>query len=494
MPSGAKAGIHHDGFLLTTMKKSLLLLLLAAFTAPGFAQQLTGYQFTVRVKGLENSEVMLGHHYGNKQYVIDTVQVDDKGEVVFAGNDTLVGGIYLVVIPKMKNKYFEMVVSGQESKFTMETDTFDLVGHMRITGSKENELFYKDMRFIAAKKDELNTLKTKLTAVGDTTADGLLIKEEMKKLNAEVESTRASYIQDNPNLFYAKFLQAVTDIKIPEAPVLADGTIDSTFRLKYVRAHFFDNIDFTDERLLRTNLYDARIKKYLNDYIYKVPDSINPAVDFILEKAAVNKKTFQFITVMLLNDYATSKIMGYDAVYVYIVDKYYSTGKAFWLDDVGLYRIQAQAESVRPTLLGKTGQPLMLQDRNDNDIPLYSVQSKFTVIIFWSPDCGHCKKEMPKVEKLYPEIKALGGEIYAVYAETEFDKWEKWLDEHPVPWINVTDKKGKEMIEVKYHVDITPLIYVLDEHKKIIGKKLSIEQVPELLQNELAIEAATKGK
>ena len=67
MPSGAKAGIHHDGFLLTTMKKSLLLLLLAAFTAPGFAQQLTGYQFTVRVKGLENSEVMLGHHYGNKQ-------------------------------------------------------------------------------------------------------------------------------------------------------------------------------------------------------------------------------------------------------------------------------------------------------------------------------------------------------------------------------------------------------------------------------------------
>ncbi|HNW00412.1 MAG TPA: DUF4369 domain-containing protein, partial [Chitinophagales bacterium] len=148
------------------MKKSLLLLLLAAFTAPGFAQQLTGYQFTVRVKGLENSEVMLGHHYGNKQYVIDTVQVDDKGEVVFAGNDTLVGGIYLVVIPKMKNKYFEMVVSGQESKFTMETDTFDLVGHMRISGSKENELFYKDMRFIAAKKDELNTLKTKLTAVG----------------------------------------------------------------------------------------------------------------------------------------------------------------------------------------------------------------------------------------------------------------------------------------------------------------------------------------
>lgn len=476
------------------MKKTILLLLLSTLLLPAFAQNLSGYAFTVRIKGLENSEVMLGHHYGNKQYVIDTVQVDSKGEVVFAGNDTLVGGIYLVVIPKMKNKYFEMVVSGQESKFTMETDTLDLVGHMQITGSKENELFYQDMRFIAAKKEELNILKNKLTAAGETSPDGILIKEEMRKLNAEVEATRADFIQKNPDLFYAKFLQAVTDIKIPDAPVLADGSIDSTFRLKYVREHYFDYVDFTDERLLRTNVYDTRIKKYLNDYIYKIPDSINKAVDFILEKASVNRKTFQYITVMLLNDYATSKIMGFDAVYVYMVDKYYSTGKAFWLDDVGLYRIQAQAESVRPTLLGKTGQPLLLQDRYDKDIPLYSVQSKFTVVLFWSPDCGHCKKEMPKVEQMYPEIKALGGEIYAVYNEAEFDKWTKWLDEHPYPWINVADKKGKEMIEVKYHVDMTPLIFVLDEHKKIIGKKLSIEQVPELLKNELAIEAAEKGK
>lgn len=98
---------------------------------------------------------------------------------------------------------------------------------------------------------------------------------------------------------------------------------------------------------------------------------------------------------------------------------------------------------------------------------------------------------MPKVEQVYPEIKALGGEIYAVYNESEFDKWEKWLAEHPYPWINVADKKGKEMIEVKYHVDMTPLIFVLDANKRIIGKKLSIEQVPELLQNQIKIEEAS---
>lgn len=474
-----------------TRKISLFIALLLPLCVT-FAQSVTGYEYKIRVKGISDTTLMLGHHYGSKQYVIDTVPVNNKGEAIFAGNDTLDGGIYLVVIPSMKNKYFEMVISGNEQKFSMETDTADLIGNMQIQGSQENTIFYQDMRFIAEKKEEMNRLKEKLTAAGDTTEAGKKIREEMKALNTEVENTRAAIVTNNPDLFYSKFLHAVTDVKIPEAPKNPDGTTDSTFGLRYIRTHYFDNIDFSDERLLRTNLYDARIKKYLNDYIYKVPDSINKAVDLILAKASVNKKTFQYITVMMLNDYANSKIMGYDAVYVYIVDKYYSTGKAFWLDDVGLYRIQSQAERVRPTLLGKTAQPLLLQDVKGYDIPLYGLQSRFTIVMFWSPDCGHCKKEMPKVEKIYPEIKSLGGEIFAVYNESEFDKWEKWLTEHPYPWINVADKNGKEMIEVKYHVDMTPLIYVLDKNKKIIGKKISIEQVPDLLRNQIAIEDAAK--
>ncbi|HNA57703.1 MAG TPA: DUF5106 domain-containing protein, partial [Chitinophagales bacterium] len=361
-----------------------------------------------------------------------------------------------------------------------------------VKGSTENSLYYQDVNFIAEKKDEMNAMKTKLDALPKDDPEAEKIKEAMKELNKTVEDTRAAIIKNNPGLFYAKFLQAVTDVHIPEAPMNPDGTKDSTFALHYIQKHFFDNIDFNDERLLRTNLFDTRIHKYFEDYIYKVPDSIEKGVDFVIGKAAVNKKIFQYVTVMLLNDYATSKMMGFDAVYVYIVDKYYSTGKAYWLDDVGLYRIQQQAERVRPTLIGKTGQPLILQDINGHDIPLYAVDRRFTVILFWSPTCGHCKKELPKVEKIYPELKELGAEIYAVYNEEEFDKWEDWLHQHNYPWINVCDRNNKEMVGVKYNVDMTPLIYVLDHNKKIIGKKISIEQVPDLLKNQIAIENAHK--
>lgn len=467
-------------------KKLSFFVLIMVMTLLSFGQQ--GYSYHIRINGLKDTTLMLGHHYGSKQYVIDTVRIDSKGEAVFSGADSLPGGIYLVVAPALKNRYFEMIVTSQERSFSMETDTTDFVAHMQVKGSAENEIFYRDIRFINEKKAQLNVLKAELDATPDTSAQAKAIREKMRALNNEVESTRAALMTEHPGKFYPKFLHAVTDIHIPDAPVLPDGNIDSLFPLRYIREHFFDNIDFTDERLLRTNMYDTRIHKYIKDYIDKSPDSIMVAVDLILSKALVNNKTFQYITVMLLNEYATSKIMGYDAVYVYIVDKYYSTGKAFWLDDVGLYRIQAQAESVRPTLLGKVAQPLLLQDVQGQDIPLYGVQSRFTIVLFWSPTCSHCKKEMPKVETLYPEIKALGGEIYAAYNEVEFDKWEQWLAEHPYPWINVADKTGKEMMEVKYHVDMTPLIFVLDRNKKIIAKKLSIEQVPGFLKDYIKIE------
>ncbi len=470
------------------MKRFFYVLLFLFIASAAGAQTLAGYNFKVKIRGVSDTTLLLAHHYGDQQYVIDTVRINNKGEAVFASKDTLIGGIYLVVMPSLKNKFFEFVVSGKEPAFAMETDTADFVKHMKITGSEENKIFYEDLNFINEKRNEMNSLKEKLKAAGDTSAEGKQLKEEMKGLNKAVEEERQKIMQDHPDLFYTEFLKCVTDIKIPDAPLNPDGTKDSTFAIRYIRNHYFDNINFNDERLLRTNMYDTRIKKYIRDYVPKTPDSLDAAVDFIISKSMVNKYTFQFITVMLLNEYATSKIMGFDAVYVHIVDTYYATGKAFWLDDVGLYRIQAQAERVRPTLIGKQAPFLTLQDSSGHDIPLYAINKRFTVIIFWTPDCGHCKKEMPKIEKLYPELQKLDAEVYAVYSEEEPDKWKAWLHDHKYPWVNVYSAKGKENFQVKYNVDQTPMIYILDRDKKIIGKKIGVDQIMDILQHQIEVE------
>ncbi len=474
------------------MKRFIFSLTLLSLTHLMQAQLMIGYEIKVKIHGVSDTTIMLAHHYGSMQYVIDTVPINKNGEAVFKSNDTLPGGIYLVVAPSMNNKFFEFVVSGNEKQFTLETDTADFVKNMKVYGSEENKIFYYDLNFIVDKKADMAVLNEKYKAVGENTEEGKKIKEDMKLLNKQVEEERNKIIEEHPGLFYGLFLKGVTDIKIPETPLNEDGTRDSTFAIRYVRMHYFDNVDFNDPRFLRTNLYDTRIKKYLKDYIHKIPDSLNSAIDFILEKTKVNKNTFQFVTVMLLNEYATSKVMGYDAVYVHMVDKYYTTGQAYWLDDVGLYRIQAQADRVRPTLIGNQAPPLVLQDTSNNDISLYSLKNRFTVILYWSPDCGHCKREMPKVEALYPELKKLNAEVYAVYSEEEWEKWKTWLKEHQYPWINVSNMKLKESFQLKYNVDQTPMIFILDENKKIIGKKIGVEQIKDIILHQIDIEEMDK--
>jgi len=60
--------------------------------------------------------------------------------------------------------------------------------------------------------------------------------------------------------------------------------VDSIFPYRYYKAHFFDNIDFTDGRILRTPVYHTKIKKYVEDLIVKHPDSVIVDGDYLIGK------------------------------------------------------------------------------------------------------------------------------------------------------------------------------------------------------------------
>ncbi|MBC8047072.1 MAG: redoxin domain-containing protein [Fimbriimonadaceae bacterium] len=468
--------------------KNILLLFFLSFSFNLFSQN--AHEYHVKIKGMEDTVIYFGHHYGDKQYVIDTIPTNAKGEAVIAGSDTLKGGIYLVVMPKLKNKYFELIIN--EPTFSLETDTTDFTVYMKFKGSPENTAFYDDLNFINTKRKEADPLKEKLKTLEAESEEAKKLKDELIAINKSVEDERKSIQTKHPELFYAKFLKALEDVKIPEAPVNADGTKDSLFAYKYVRAHFFDNIDFGDDRFLRSSLLQAKIKKYLDSYVPRIPDSISVAVDYIINKANANTEVFKFAVVTLLNDYANSKIMGMDAVYVHMVDTYYKTGKAYWADATALYKITSQADKIRPTLIGKIAPNILLQDSSGHDIPLYSVKKKYTVILFWDVDCSHCKKEMPKLELAYPQIKERNAEVYAVYSQEEWDKWKKQLKEKNYPWINVGNVSMKSNFQSQYYVDQTPMIFIVNDKKEIIAKKIAVEQIVEVLDNYNAIEKQQK--
>src|SRR5206468_2925246 len=142
------------------------------------------YDIKVRLKGLQDTVAYLGNHFGDKQYVRDTMRVNHEGWVEFKGNEALPGGIYLIVMPN--KTYFEILVTDEEQKFTIETDTTDFVNIFTVKGSMENKLFNDHQKFIVQKTMQSKDLQKRLEANKDNKDSTKIVRDKMIYLDKEV--------------------------------------------------------------------------------------------------------------------------------------------------------------------------------------------------------------------------------------------------------------------------------------------------------------------
>jgi thiol-disulfide isomerase/thioredoxin len=309
----------------------------------------------------------------------------------------------------------------------------------------------------------------------------------MKRIDESVANYKKDFITKNQGSFLAAVFKASQDIVIPDAPILPNGAKDSTFAYRFYKAHYFDNIDLSDERLLRTPIYNSKVSYYMKNMVLQIPDSIIPECDMLVSKAKPNKETFKFMVWYLTNTHETSNIMGMDAVFVHLVKKYYTKELAYWVDDATLFKIQDRASILDPILIGKKVKNLILADSTDNYQSLYAVNSPYTILYFWDPDCGHCKKATPKVKAFYDKVKTKGVQVYAACTEVEMDKWRKYIRENNLDWINVADPKLQNNFRHEFDVTTTPQIFILDKDKKIMAKKIDEDTMEKILSKELGI-------
>jgi peroxiredoxin len=471
-------------------KVTILLFALLFSINTVFAKDKEAYNIKIKINNISNTECYMGYHFAEKQYVSDTLKVDAKGNMIFSGTKPLDGGIYLVVTPN--KKYFEVIIAG-ETEFSLETDTLDFVKNMKVKGSKENEWFYAYLNYMNDKSKLLEPLNKKYETLKANKDSAEAIRAKMSKIDKEVKEYKVNFMKEHPESFLAKIFRTSQDPEVPEAPKLANGRTDSTFAYKYFKSHFFDGVDFSDARLLRTPLIYNKYKQYLEKLTYQIPDSIAEACIYIIEKAKANKEVFKYTVVYTTSAYESSKIMGMDAVFVRLVEEYYNTGQAFWADSTLMFKISDRARVLKPLLLGKKAPNLLLYDDKNQLQPLWGVKAKYTVLCFWDPDCSHCKKTVPQLADIYHKsLKAKGFEVYGVCTETEEAKWHKFIEDNKLDWINVADINLHNHFRSVYDISSTPVIYILNEKKEIIAKKLGVEQIEEFTDNYMKMELKKK--
>lgn len=470
------------------MKRFLLSILAFSFAIGAFAQ----HDFTFKISGLSDTTVYLANYFGGKLYYNDTTTIDANGVAKFVGDETKPGGIYAVIFPDNQT-YFQVVVN--ESKIVMETKSVNPEANMEVKVSDENKAFYEYLKFVTGIQSEMTTLSNSKKAEG---ADTEKIDAEIKEAQTKAEKFKVDYLKKNEKLFAAKVLKTSDEINVPEFKK-DDGSVDDVKRFRYYHDHFMDNVDLTDDRLIRTPVINQKIETYLTKLTAQTPDSICKEINYLTSQVADSSLMFKYIVQFSTNHFEKSEIMGMDAVFVCIAENYYSKGKAWWLSDEQLVDIMKLYNTRKNLTIGTKADDITLMDLDSNWVSLHDVKAKYTIVFFWDPNCGHCKKEMPKLVSFYDVNKSKGIEVFAVGTEFENEDWPEYVKEQGYKWINISDNpeinknaqqhisKGEttlNSLNFRDYWDIysTPQLYLLDENKVIIAKKLNAEQLDDFIE------------
>jgi peroxiredoxin len=310
-----------------------------------------------------------------------------------------------------------------------------------------------------------------------------IISRKIDLLDQEIEKYQDNLIESHPGSFVSVMIRATKEPETGKIPVLENGRQDSAFAFRQYKQHYWDNFDLTDERLLRTPLFHKRLDIYFKDLVYQRPDSINHEADLLIGKVRSNPEVFKYLVWFLTYKYETSKIMGFDEIFVHMVDSYYASGEAYWTDTSTLKTLVKRADALRPILIGKKAPELILFDTSGSFVSLHHTPAKFLVLIFYESDCSHCKKEIKELNDWYKETET-GTQVFAVCTDTSLVKWKKFVLENDLKWVNVN---GTRSITRDYHdlydISMTPTMFVLDENKYIIAKRLKAEQLKSFLTN-----------
>jgi peroxiredoxin len=488
------------------MKKILILFTLTLVGFAGFSQKIN-----FSAEGVKDTSIYMARYLGAKLFYADTTEIK-AGKFSFDGSKHP-AGLYAIIMPN--GKYFEFIIDNEDVNMQVK-DPNDLIGSMVVNKSVNNKVFYKYINFMQESKKEGTQLNEEYKKTAEDSPEREKVAAKMKDLNKRVSDYQKKLVAENGNLFVALMVKMSIDIELPEPPRNDEGVItDSNFVYHHYVNHYWDNFDLKDPRTVRAPIFHNKLDKFFSARVMiQSPDSIAYHAKKLIDKTDQEDQTnlvFQYIVHHVTNKYETSKIMGMDKVFCFMAQNYYCppNNKAYWVTEENTTVICERAEKVCRTSPGSYAPMIILPDTTEeNWINSHEIEAEYTVLFFWDPNCGHCKKVTPKLQTLYAEkFKDRNVEVYAIAKATgdDFEKWKTFIQKNELTFVNVGLTKSvydiamdedqtelHNLLRTKtnlqslnysdtYDVYSTPRIYIIDQNKIIRYKQISIGQLEEII-------------
>lgn len=477
-----------------------------------FAQ--SGYEITINLKNCPDSLAYLTYYQFDKTLIKDTCTSIKEGKIVFKGKTKLDKGIYSLVSQK-KAIYFDFYIDENTQNLSLKSEASANIGKelAALNSPLENE-FFEYIQFINQKNTDFQTYKS--STLLKSKKDSLSLMDRQKELEKSINEFEEKFIETHKGTFIGDVMNLKVEKLLKEIPKASNGRPDSIQSYKYYKKHYWDNVNLKDNATMRNPFFHNKVKKYFESVVVTHPDSICVEIDMFLDKTDRSSLLYKYLLAHFTYTYETTKLMGFDKVFVHLSENYFKTGKADGIyDDVDIVKkIIKRSDKLKPLLVGAVAQDLYMikaedfekmkamgfEDAKNSDemtkvyyknesqvskmfVKLSEVKADYTILIFWDVDCGHCQKEIPVLIDAYNDLikDKKDVKVYSVYMQHEGEKYLKYIAEHKLPWINVYDGAHYNNAVEKYDVYSTPVIYILNKNKVIKAKRIDANQIKNII-------------
>ncbi|MDB4655286.1 AhpC/TSA family protein [Flavobacteriales bacterium] len=433
------------------------------------------------VQGAPNDFAKILGVYGNQNFIVDSARSGADGVFVFDADTLLPKGFYYVMLGS-DNSYFQLLLA-DDQEFKLSAQKGDYVNSMAVSGCLDNELLYQNLKFEGAFNSRLKPVTDKLTSLTEGTPEYASQKAKQDALIAERLEHINSFSKNHPDSYFTKFKLSGQNPELTY-PKNSDGSVNQAAQVYKYRTDFWNMIDFSQTSALRTPVFANKLRKYIRELTPQNADSLIKYSDELIEKARANKEVFKYVVNWIALEYKTPKTMGTEAVFVHMIDTYWTEDQAFWSNPEEIKGLRGEISLMKPSLIGKIGQDISAKNQNGEAVSLYGLTSPIKVLFIYSYDCEHCQKEAPEMVSIYNQWKNQGVDVFALSTDKDETKWKSFIQKNNMTFKNALDPERSSKYERKYHIDITPELYVLDKDNKIIASNLSPNQLPQFLEAE----------
>ena len=440
-------------------------------------------KISINAPQLKNSELALCAHFNGKVYKKDSLQLSAQGTGTFAQPEKLDEGLYLILINNAK--YFDVLLS-DDQEFHIDIDTTDFVNKNKVTGAPQSEAFNEYVQFLSGKQQERMKLHEEGTALQAENKDVSAISEKMELLSKSVQAYQKDFFEKYDGRWVSLFFKGGEPVSGPHPVPQTQEEADEEFL--YRKVHFFDNVDLLDKRFWFTNYFPQKIEDYIIKQVGGAPDSMALAATRLVAKTMADTTCYQLMLSKLTNFALQSNLIGMENVWAKLAEDYYLKGLASWSDSTFLSDIKSEYDKISNNRIGMKGKNLVLEDSLNRKVDLYKLGGKFTLVCFYEPSCGHCKKEIPAFHEMHKKYADKGLEVACVYLLNDKKEWVDFIKEHKLygpHWHNLWDPKLTSRYWEYYNKTTTPALYLLNENKEIILKKFNAETMDMVLTNML---------